>query len=316
MYSFKSKKYFFLVLQLILLLMLCSCPGPDYTYKRGPFPETVTALSGANSPYDDFNSAPPPTLVHLSFHFYFSSNRATQGGSFDIENFEVKVDWDQTTGGVSLDAQESSSPSPWQSLNSANNEFGPYYIGLDWYNKLYMLASDGNGNLDIFHDGKPSVALNSNANDAYPSLGQGNIFYFSSDRGGNYDIYSAPVPTSQSIAAFLETAGATVTPVDSVNSTGDDKAPYVNGNLMIFASNRSGGYGGYDLWYSTYGEGGWSEPVNFGPDINTESDEFRPVVLISDSSSFTNDLMIFSSDRPGGLGGFDLYWVGIPKLTQ
>jgi hypothetical protein len=28
---------------------------------------------------------------------------------------------------------------------------------------------------------------------------------------------------------------------------------------------------------------------------------------------FINDLMIFSSNRPGGKGGFDLYYAGIPR---
>jgi hypothetical protein len=264
---------------------------------------------------------PPPTLEHAVFPFYFSSNRATQGGSFDIENFEVNVDWDQTSGAVSLSARKSSFSSPWQDFNSASNEFGPYYVELDWPNRLYMFASDRNGNLDIFHATNngtvhPSVALNSAADDAYPSFGQDNTFYFSSNRSGDYDIYSAPVPTGQSIVSFLESTGATIVPVASVSSIGDDKAPYINGNLMVFASNRSGGYGGYDLWYSIHGEGGWSQPVNFGPQINTASDEFRPVVTVSEPSDFTNDLMIFSSNRPGGLGGFDLYYVGIPRLTR
>jgi hypothetical protein len=316
MHSSKISKKYILALELILLLMLCSCPDHKYTYNRGTFPETVTSLSGANTPYDDFNSMPPPTLVHLLFPFYFSSNRATQGGSFDIENYEVNVDWDQTSGAVSLSARESSFTSPWQGFNSASNEFGPYYVDLDWPNRLYMFANDRSGNLDIFHNGQPSVALNSPADDAYPSLGPDNSFFFCSNRSGTYDIYSAPVPTGQSIVSFLETAGATVIPVDSVNSAWDDKAPYVNGNLMLFASNRPGGYGGYDLWYSIHGEGGWSQPVNFGPQINTAFDEFRPVVAVSEPSDFTNDLMIFSSNRPGSSGGFDLYYVGIPKLAQ
>lgn len=316
-----SARYLF-ALELIMLLMLCSCPDTNkYTYHQGTFPETATPLSGANSQYDDFNSMPPPSIIGLVFPLYFSSNRTTQGGTFDIENFEVNVDWDQTSGAVSLSAHASSFPSPWLDLNSASNEFGPYYVDLDGTTRLYMFASDRNGSLDIFHATNngpvhPSVALNSAADDAYPSLGPDSSFYFSSNRSGGYDIYSAPVPTGQSIVSFLESAGASIVPVDLVNSTGDDKAPYVNGNLMVFASNRPGGYGGYDLWYSIHGDGGWSQPVNFGPDINTASDEFRPVVLVSDPTSFTNDLMIFSSNRPGGLGGFDLYCVGIPRLTR
>ena len=322
MHSSNRSARYSLALGSIMLFVLCSCLESDNDpFIPGTFSETVAPLSGANSQYDDYNSAATPTLVHLGFPFSFSSNRATQGGTFDIENFEVKVHWDQRSGAVSLNAEDNSSSSPWPDWSSASNEFGPFHIESVGTPRLYLFASDRNGNLDIFHaeaygTEQPSVALNSVADDAYPSLGQDNSFYFSSNRSGNYDIFSAPVPTGQSIKTFLETAGATPAPVNAVNSGADDKAPYINGKLMVFASNRPGGHGGYDLWYSIQGEGGWSQPVNFGPNINKASDEFRPVVLVSDPVDFTNDLMIFSSDRPGGLGGFDLYFVGIPRLTQ
>jgi hypothetical protein len=78
---------------------------------------------------------------------------------------------------------------------------------------------------------------------------------------------------------------------------------------MVFVSNRSGGFGGYDLWYSKLISGVWSEPQNFGSTINTESDEYRPIIV--KYKEIKNDLMIFSSNRSGGFGGFDLYYVGI-----
>ena len=76
---------------------------------------------------------------------------------------------------------------------------------------------------------------------------------------------------------------------------------------MVFTSDREGGQGGFDLYYSRLVNGTWTEPVNFGPEINTEYDEYRPIVVPFEAIS--NYLMIFSSDRPGGLGGFDLYIV-------
>ncbi len=81
---------------------------------------------------------------------------------------------------------------------------------------------------------------------------------------------------------------------------------------MVFASDREGGFGGFDLWYSVYNGQEWSAPVNLGGEINTEYDEYRPVV-VSTEDSYVNDLMVFSSNRPGGKGGFDLYYVGVPK---
>jgi len=321
MYSLKLSAKYLLPLELMMLLMLCACPDSNYTYYPGTFPETAVPLSGANSPYDDYNSMPPPGTVGLVFPLYFSSNRATQGGTFDIENFFVIVEWDQISGAVSVSAKESQFPSPWQNLNSVSNEFGPYYVDMEWPTRLYLFASDRIGNLDIYHSMdlepvQPSVAFNSSGDDAYPALGPDNSVYFSSNRNGGYDILSAFIPAGVSVVSFLENADASIVPVDSVNSTWDDIAPYINGNLMLFASDRPGGHGGYDLWYSIHGEGGWSQPVNFGPEINSASDEFRPVVVVSETSSFTNDLMIFSSNRPGGEGGYDLYYVGIPRQTQ
>jgi hypothetical protein len=79
--------------------------------------------------------------------------------------------------------------------------------------------------------------------------------------------------------------------------------------IMIFTSNRPGGLGGYDLYYSIFKNGNWSSPVNLGPEINTSSDEYRPV--LGYHPDFTNFFLMFSSNRPGGKGGFDLYFSGV-----
>ncbi|MBI5008107.1 MAG: hypothetical protein HZB98_00285, partial [Bacteroidia bacterium] len=96
---------------------------------------------------------------------------------------------------------------------------------------------------------------------------------------------------------------------DSINSTSDDKCPNIHRNVMVFASNRLGGLGGFDLYYSILKNGKWNLPVNFGPRINTIYDEYRPV--IGSEQDFTNSYLIFSSNRPGGIGGFDLYFTGL-----
>jgi hypothetical protein len=81
--------------------------------------------------------------------------------------------------------------------------------------------------------------------------------------------------------------------------------------MMVFVSDRPGGFGGFDLYYSTFDGSAWSDPVNFGEKINTEYDEYRPIILETDRRFFMNDFMIFSSNRPGGMGGFDLYYAGL-----
>jgi hypothetical protein len=78
---------------------------------------------------------------------------------------------------------------------------------------------------------------------------------------------------------------------------------------MVFTSNREGGYGGFDLYYSIFANGEWGEPINMGERINTEYDEYRPILKYV--NEFENNFLMFSSNREGGKGGFDLYYTGI-----
>jgi hypothetical protein len=177
--------------------------------------------------------------------------------------------------------------------------------------------------------------INTEANELYPSF-YGSDFYsmdewggldpgkiekmlFCSDRNGSYDIFEIDLPESIGMKRNLdslfriEPGSLTISPL-ALNSDSDDKCPYANGKLLVFTSNRPGGYGGFDLYYSLFGDGTWSEPVNFGDKINTAYDEYRPVTIYH--AEFANNLLIFSSNRPGGKGGFDLYHVGIPQMIR
>lgn len=75
-----------------------------------------------------------------------------------------------------------------------------------------------------------------------------------------------------------------------------------SGEVLIFASDMEGGYGGYDLYMSFREANGWTTPKNMGPAINTSKNEIMPW-LSNDNTLF------FSSDGHPGLGGYDLYSV-------
>ncbi len=70
--------------------------------------------------------------------------------------------------------------------------------------------------------------------------------------------------------------------------------------LFFFASDMKGGFGGMDLYVSINIDSVWQDPVNLGPSINSVHDELYPFY---DS----NGKLFFSSDRPEGMGGFDLF---------
>ncbi len=75
-----------------------------------------------------------------------------------------------------------------------------------------------------------------------------------------------------------------------------------DGRTLYFASNRPGGLGGTDIWYSRLNENGyWSEPINMGAPINTEKDEESPFI--------TNDgnALYFCSIGHLGRGDQDIF---------
>jgi len=74
-----------------------------------------------------------------------------------------------------------------------------------------------------------------------------------------------------------------------------------DGNLMYFVSDRSGGYGGKDIWVTEKKKGeSWEKPVNAGPEINTSGDEMFPYIR-------ENGVLYFSSNAHIGMGGLDLF---------
>ena len=75
-----------------------------------------------------------------------------------------------------------------------------------------------------------------------------------------------------------------------------------NQEVLFFASNRHGGEGGMDIWYSKIRSGKiYEKPINAGKKINTIEDEITPFYCIPCQELF------FSSTWHKGLGGFDIF---------
>ena len=82
-----------------------------------------------------------------------------------------------------------------------------------------------------------------------------------------------------------------------------DSTPYLSkdGKTLYFASNRSKGYGGTDIYKANVNRRGrWINIQNLGPEINTPGNELFP--------SVTEDgRLYFSSDNHEGFGGLDIF---------
>lgn len=76
-----------------------------------------------------------------------------------------------------------------------------------------------------------------------------------------------------------------------------------DGKTLYFASSRSGGFGGLDLYYSKrQPDGEWGEPVNLGQAINTPHNE--------ENSHLSKDgkTLYFTSQGHNSMGGYDIYY--------
>ncbi len=323
-----------------------------YEYNTGTFPSSPVNFAAINSEYDDYNMSSP--ILGEDIPLCFSSTRNSRGEDFDIVYKFISIEFSKTTGelsilensAVKLEAINRSRNlnEAVSKVNSSYDELGPYVIHRDgasdddghYYDFIMLYSNDETGNQDIhfthntnsrdYEDPLPVSFLNSDADDAYPCFNSDHsALYFCSNRDQNFDIYRAQTDPETSIVELLASEEAQPIEKDSIlSSAWDDKCPFIAinarifeeeaalNNMLVFASNREGGFGGYDLYYSMLEDGNWTEPQNFGAGINSEYDEYRPIVR--PQFSFTNDFMIFSSNRPGGLGGFDLYYVGIPDI--
>lgn len=121
--------------------------------------------------------------------------------------------------------------------------------------------------------------------------------------GGMLALITMQAPSAHARGYSDWSAAANLGPV--INSTLSDQQPAISkdGRSLYFASNRSGGLGGFDIYVSqrASAHAPWGSPVNLGPTLNTTSSEGNP--------AFSRDghLMFFQSDRPGGLGGIDIW---------
>jgi hypothetical protein len=199
---------------------------------------------------------------------------------------------------------------------------------------LYFASNraGGEGNLDLYVSHRESLIdpwgaavnlgsnINTTSNDFCPALStDGHLLFFASNRPdgcGGIDIYvSRRQDKSQDLGdrgwGPPQNLGCTV------NSYKDDFGPNyfeVNGGILYFNSNRDSGAGGQDIYAATRGTDDLSGMPAFDPpvpvfELNTSSNDQQPSVGRSGLE------VIFTSDRPGGLGGFDL-WVATRASTS
>ena len=247
-----------------------------------------------------------PELSKDGLSLYFASNRPGGEGSIDIY-VSRRPCTDEADARCTWGAPQNLGPN----INTPAIDGGPH-LSRDGH-RLYLISdrAGGFGSNDIWvsyrqniHDDlawEPPVnigpPINSDQLEAGPNF-RGSEFYFHRGPGvGNTDIFVSQVVDGMFgdpvMVAELSVPGS----FDQRPSTRWD------GREMIFSSDRYGTPGVQDIWTSTRldNEAPWAAPERLGAPINTASGEQTPT--INDDGT----VLLFSSNRAGGSGGFDLY---------
>jgi outer membrane protein OmpA-like peptidoglycan-associated protein len=123
---------------------------------------------------------------------------------------------------------------------------------------------------------------------------------------GSCDIYVAQMK-ADSTWDYVKNMGP------NINSIGWDSQPSLShsGDTLFFASDRIGGFGFSDIYYSVKDkDGNWQKAMNIGPIVNTRGFEVSPFF------HHTFNVLYFSSNgQPLSFGDFDIYKAHKNKVT-
>jgi len=338
----KTEKIIFLALILTLSGCFKIFNKDDYEFAYETIvTELPVNLVNINSYFDDYNS----NLPYPGFRqgIYFSTNRNSFGKNFDIIFKDLDISYHRRHDilNISYVSDDNSynryTRKVLETINTEFDEYGPFYFFGNKDYEYFFYANNESGNFDIkfasskkfdfgTYNAKEIInapesfkSINSEHDDYYPSIFNGNksLVFCSNREGGVFNIFETSFVEEEINPQHQVDLEHEIVKNTILSSDQNDKCPFILGNIMVFASDREGGYGGFDLYFSQFLNGKWSQPQNLGEKINSEYDEYRPVFL--EFGEFDDTMLIFSSNKPGGKGGFDLYAArtkALPKMNS
>ncbi len=135
----------------------------------------------------------------------------------------------------------------------------------------------------------------------------GKTIYFASDRlngMGGLDIYRTT----------MQANGTWSTPANlgpEINTKANEDAPFIHPDqkTLFFTSDGHNSMGGRDIFVTKLVNNKWTSPENMGYPVNTTAND-NYFTLIADGTRG-----YFSSDRKGGMGGQDIYYLDMPASS-
>lgn len=188
-------------------------------------------------------------------------------------------------------------------IRNRDSRNAPTNGGAEGTNKLFITQRDKNGFLDVpttLHAGF-GIGMNEGPA-AYTSDGQWVAFTRNNFLDGVRMIPSSGMELNLFIAQ-AKPDGDWENPLAFPHNGTDYATGYPSfspdGKALYFASDRPGGFGGFDIYVSYRVGNNWSAPENLGPVVNTLGNEISPF--------YEGSSLFFSSDFQKGYGGFDIF---------
>jgi len=215
---------------------------------------------------------------------------------------------------------------PWETpvnlgtpINTAANEGAPTLSDDGRLLFFYSARSGGQGGSDIWISRRISTGADGDVwgdpvnlgPDVNTAVNEQGAYYVRGDGEGTATLYfnRALAASGQDIyKVSLSTDGEPLGPavaVSELNSPNTDQklAVSTDGHELLLSSNRPGTFGDLDIWRFTRQaiHDAWSAPEHIGAPLNTRYIDSQPTL------SRDGGTMIFTSSRPGGSGGNDLW---------
>ncbi len=181
-----------------------------------------------------------------------------------------------------------------------------FYGGLDDEGSLYQINKTGNS------WSKPSIlasTINSKYLESTASITpDGKTIYFASNRPGGkggMDIWRIDMKADKTWTQPINLG-------PEINTKDNEDAPFIHPDqkTLFFTSDGHSTMGGRDIFQTQLVSGKWTLPENMGYPINTTANDNYFTLLADGTRAY------FSSDRKGGNGSQDIYFLDMPESAS
>jgi outer membrane protein OmpA-like peptidoglycan-associated protein len=274
------------------------------TFMSVPRNFTVHSMgSNVNSSYTEYNPVVSADESVLAFTALRPNTGKTRSGDKFIEEVYVSANQSGTWSLPQVVPIASDYNVGTAGLSPDGQKMLIFMGGATDFGNIFQITKAGNS------WSKPSVVstgINSPSMETTASITpDGKTIYFASDRKGGkggLDIYRTTLQTNGTWSAPVNLGAP-------VNTDANEDAPFIHPDqkTLYFTSDGHNTMGGRDIFKTTLVRNTWTNPENMGYPVNTTANDNYFTLLADGTRAY------FSSDRKGGMGAQDIYYIDMPK---